>query len=596
MKATRGSAWTASRATGPSRSPAGAPVGSWVPRAASCESTSERKPRPGSHALSATSVVSPAEWDVAVERDRRVPMRDGVPLATDVYRPARGDDTRPTAGSPPCSSALPTTRAGRSWRRPGASSPGAATWSSSQDVRGRHRSDGEWYFLSRTRGRRTASTRWTGSRAQPWCDGQVGTMGLSYSTATQQALALLQPRALRTQILARRRLGLSPPHAASLRGLRAGRAPAARGATGARGQGAGPRARAARPRWTQALGRAARPARPRSPCGRATPRAGCPRARRAGSSTCSTPGRPRRLLEAARRSAWPSTSTAIPTSRSCSRRPGTATTPGPRSSKYERLPGTQPLAHASRRRSLDARLRRLRPHVVRRGGLRPGSAARPERRCGSRWFDHFLKGLPDGPPRRAARPALRDGRRERASATPRAGSQHGGTWRAEASGRSPAHGRHRLYLRGDGALCATSRPRREVPPRRYRFDPADPVPTVGGQVQTSAVDGFLQGGAFDQRGRTDALGLPRHADPLAARADVLVFQTEPLAEDLEVTGEVVGRAVGLLLRGRHRLHRQADRRLPGRLRHEPRRHASCARATATRASGPSSWRRTSEYR
>jgi len=52
----------------------------------------------------------------------------------------------------------------------------------------------------------------------------------------------------------------------------------------------------------------------------------------------------------------------------------------------------------------------------------------------------------------------------------------------------------------------------------------DPVPTNGGGL--CCYSGALQGGAFDQAG-------------VEHRADVLVYSTEPLAEDVEVTGPVL---------------------------------------------------------
>src|SRR6185295_16987563 len=68
------------------------------------------------------------------------------------------------------------------------------------DVRGRHGSDGEWYFLGAHEAPDGFDTlAWIASR--PWSDGRVGTLGLSYSTATQQALAVLEPKALAAQYL-----------------------------------------------------------------------------------------------------------------------------------------------------------------------------------------------------------------------------------------------------------------------------------------------------------------------------------------------------------------------------------------------------------
>ena len=77
----------------------------------------------------------------------------------------------------------------------------------------------------------------------------------------------------------------------------------------------------------------------------------------------------------------------------------------------------------------------------------------------------------------------------------------------------------------------------------YTYDPSHPVPTIGG-----AFSGALKRGAYDQREREfKALGggsengfygsRPPYL-PLKARPDVVVFQTEPLAEDVEVIGPI----------------------------------------------------------
>ncbi|HVG97565.1 MAG TPA: CocE/NonD family hydrolase, partial [Chloroflexota bacterium] len=72
-------------------------------------------------------------------------------------------------------------------------------------------------------------------------------------------------------------------------------------------------------------------------------------------------------------------------------------------------------------------------------------------------------------------------------------------------------------------------------PARYTFDPRDPVPTIGGGI--SAAEPLLRPGGFDQRGAPGVYGA-RDSLPLSARADVLVFQTPPLPDALEVTGPV----------------------------------------------------------
>jgi len=73
---------------------------------------------------------------------------------------------------------------------------------------------------------------------------------------------------------------------------------------------------------------------------------------------------------------------------------------------------------------------------------------------------------------------------------------------------------------GDGALASTIAERGED---TYTYDPADPVPTVGGPL---CCDGehFAPG--------------PRDQTEIEKRPDVLVYSTEPLQQDLEVTGPV----------------------------------------------------------
>lgn len=82
----------------------------------------------------------------------------------------------------------------------------------------------------------------------------------------------------------------------------------------------------------------------------------------------------------------------------------------------------------------------------------------------------------------------------------------------------PAHEATPWFLRPDGGLSRTPHDG-GAEPSRYRYDPADPTPTVGGtQVGLSA-------GAKDNRS-------------IEARADVLTFTTAPLAEDVEAVGPV----------------------------------------------------------
>lgn len=73
---------------------------------------------------------------------------------------------------------------------------------------------------------------------------------------------------------------------------------------------------------------------------------------------------------------------------------------------------------------------------------------------------------------------------------------------------------------GDGTL-RTSVPGNS-PPDSYVYDPANPVPTLGGALCCA---GQYVAGAFDQR-------------PVETRQDVLVYSTPPFPKDFEVTGPI----------------------------------------------------------
>jgi len=83
----------------------------------------------------------------------------------------------------------------------------------------------------------------------------------------------------------------------------------------------------------------------------------------------------------------------------------------------------------------------------------------------------------------------------------------------------PAVGQQVLYLAPGGAL-AGSPPLDAAPPSTFRFDPANPTPTIGGRL-LSPKGGYRK----DSR--------------LARRGDVLTFTGEPLASDLYVVGKPV---------------------------------------------------------
>jgi putative CocE/NonD family hydrolase len=109
---------------------------------------------------------------------------------------------------------------------------------------------------------------------------------------------------------------------------------------------------------------------------------------------------------------------------------------------------------------------------------------------------------------------------------------HGGAWRDEAEWPLARTQYTAYYLHADGTLGPTP-PAADDPPSGYSFDPRDPVPTIGGNISV----GFelLPNGGYDQRGAPMFYGCTDTL-PLAARPDVLVFQTPPLEQNVEVTG------------------------------------------------------------
>ena len=132
-----------------------------------------------------------------------------------------------------------------------------------------------------------------------------------------------------------------------------------------------------------------------------------------------------------------------------------------------------------------------------------------------RWFDHWLKGRKD------ALDAL---------APVRLFTMGINQWRDEKEWPIPGTDFRRFYLHsrgrangagGDGAL-STEHPASE-PADVYLYNPMDPAPTMGGGL--CCYPGALQGGAWDQRA-------------VESRSDVLVYSTEALEEDLEVTGPI----------------------------------------------------------
>jgi putative CocE/NonD family hydrolase len=149
-----------------------------------------------------------------------------------------------------------------------------------------------------------------------------------------------------------------------------------------------------------------------------------------------------------------------------------------------------------------------------------------------RWFDYYLKGIetPSSTqaPVRYFLMGTGDGHKDAAGRL-----YHGGEWR-ESKEWPPAESRASIfYLHADGSLNAHAPSSSEPGSTVFQFDPAHPVPTIGGGVSKR-----LKDGAYDQRERPDMPGSRPPYLPLRARNDVLVFESEILQQDVVLAGPV----------------------------------------------------------
>ena len=113
--------------------------------------------------------------------------------------------------------------------------------------------------------------------------------------------------------------------------------------------------------------------------------------------------------------------------------------------------------------------------------------------------------------------------------------EHGGEWRSENEWPLSRSIDTKFYLRHNGDLSSQTAPIDEAP-STFLFDPNHPVPTIGGNI--SSGQPVMSAGGFDQKESGNFFGSCEPYLPLASRPDVLVFQTELLGKDVEVTGPI----------------------------------------------------------
>ena len=152
-----------------------------------------------------------------------------------------------------------------------------------------------------------------------------------------------------------------------------------------------------------------------------------------------------------------------------------------------------------------------------------------------RWFDRTLKGMPAEPmaPVQAFLMGTGDGHRDGNGRL-----FHGGEWREADGWPMPGTTFVPYYFHADGTLSPAP-PDEATSRTTYRSDPAEPVPTIGGSF--SSTSPVFEPGAYDQRTSPAVFGASPPFLPLKARQDVVVFQTPVLEQDIQVAGPIVAR-------------------------------------------------------
>jgi len=501
---------------------------------------------------SAAFVIPPPTHEVIVERNVMVPMRDGVRLATDLYRPAR--DGRALPGRwPVLLNRTPYNKVeaerGAGFNRFFAERGYVAVI---QDCRGCFRSEGDVHFLLPEAEDGFDTLAWIG--AQPWAGPKVGTWGTSWAGWTQVSAAGLGPPNLGTMI----------PNMCGANGytssVRHGGALELRFLAWAFWHSAvNTQARLkAEPYVTPALNAGAISFRDwltRMPI------------RRGQTQLKLVPPYEEWALELLTRADYDAY-WAHPSLNPSAHWPAFPEAPvlyvGGWYDSYTRGTLESFCGHGAAKRGPVRVLvgpwthGQAQPEVSTAGDVEFGEAARlPSfKALHLRWFDRWLReegaGWQEEAPVRIFVMGGGGGHKTGAGRL-----MHGGRWRDEREW-PLARTRYRDYfLHGDGTLREAP-PTAETSATTFRFDPAHPVPSIGGNVsslrglfslppgvhdpefvpRSTRTEELMLAGGYDQHEHPRFFGCRPPYLPLGSRPDVLVFQTGPLAEDTEVTGPV----------------------------------------------------------
>ena len=478
----------------------------------------------GLTAVAPLQAARPAQYDVQLSANEMIPMRDGTRLATDVYRPSR-DGT-------PLAEPLPVILTRTPYNKSGNQSLGNYYAARgyvfvAQDTRGRYESEGSWRWLNDDGPDGVDTARWIVE--QEWSSGQIGMIGTSYVGGTQHALAMEGSPYLHTVI---------PVDAVCNMGyasMRNGGAfelrfwnwiflNAGRGSQAARDPAAATALAELAENRLHYLNRL--PLRPGT-----TP-------------LQLSPEYESWLVEAMRRGAndsfWEQNNILdFP-------------------DRYQDIPvylvgGWYDSWASNTTASYQTLSRQLTSPVYlimgpwihgAQGASEHGQvsfgqdAAIPDPLAWRlEWYDHWLKGLnnsvgkeaPFKTPVRIFVMGTGDGHKTESGML-----FHGGHWREENEWPLARASNQSWHLHPGGWL-STAEPPEQGRFSEFQFDPANPVPTIGGNI-SSGNDILLQG-AWNQRGGPHVWNW-QHPVPLSARNDIVLFQSAPLEADMEVTGEL----------------------------------------------------------
>jgi putative CocE/NonD family hydrolase len=112
---------------------------------------------------------------------------------------------------------------------------------------------------------------------------------------------------------------------------------------------------------------------------------------------------------------------------------------------------------------------------------------------------------------------------------------HGGEWTTVSDWPPPEAETQEFYLHADGTL-SQEQPSASSASTSYEFDPSDPVPTIGGKLDSGGQ--LVPPGPWDQRCEEGKFFGCDNDLPLSSRRDVITFQTPPLEEDVVIAGPI----------------------------------------------------------